>query len=317
MDGGPPLGGVTIPNAFTSYLSHGGELNTVPELPEVETARRIIERELGGRRVTGILVRLPKLLRFSPMPTLDPLIGRVVVGARRRAKILVVDFSDELSLVIHLKLAGQVAVHHRDGSRHTAGHPVPNPSGPYPHKTTHIEIAFGEDTVLYLSDVRQFGWLRLMPTSDVEALIESFKLGPDAIGEDGGIEQETLAARLARRSIPIKLALLDQSVLGGVGNIYVDEALHRAKLHPAIPANTLLPEQVAAVHAAVQWALARGVEQGGAKIVHGKAHPIDGFPAVHGRERETCPDCGTVVIKTRVGSRGTYLCPACQPAPAD
>lgn len=287
----------------------------MPELPEVETCRRIIERELSGRTVTGVIVRVPKLLRFSPIPTLEPLIDRRIHGARRRAKILIVDFDDGLSLVLHLKLAGQISVHRADGSRFTAGHPVPDPTGAYPHKTTHIEFAFDDGSVLYLSDVRQFGWLRLLPTGDVAALIAGFRLGPDAIGADGGIAVEDLAARLKRRSIPIKLALLDQAVLGGIGNIYVDEALHRARLHPTVPANALSPAEIAELHQAVQWALERGVEQGGAKIVHGKAHPVDGFPAVHGRKDEQCPVCGATVIKTRVGARGTYLCPSCQPLP--
>mgnify|MGYP000427401332 CR=1 FL=1 len=158
----------------------------MPELPEVETCRRIIERELTGRAVTGVTVRLPKLLRFSPISTLEPLIGMRVLGARRRAKILIVDFDDDLSLVLHLKLAGQIAVFRPDGSRFVAGHPVPKPDGPYPHKATHIEFAFDDGSILYLSDIRQFGWARLLATSDVEPLIDTFNLGPDAIGADGG-----------------------------------------------------------------------------------------------------------------------------------
>jgi formamidopyrimidine-DNA glycosylase len=284
----------------------------MPELPEVETCRRIIERELTGRVVSSVTVRLPKLLRYSPIPTLDPLIGRRIEGARRRAKILIVDLSDDLSLVIHLKLAGQVSVHRAEGTRHTAGHPVPDPTGLYPHKTTHIELGFDDGSILYLSDVRQFGWLRLLPSGDVESLIATFKLGPDAIGESGAIAATELGVRLKRRSVPIKLALLNQNVLGGVGNIYVDEALHRAKIHPATRANTLTEDEVIRLHEAVQWSLERGVEQGGARIIHGKAYPRDGFPAVHGRKDEACPVCGAVVIKTRVGTRGTYLCPTCQ-----
>jgi formamidopyrimidine-DNA glycosylase len=287
----------------------------MPELPEVETCRLIIERELTGRTIVGVVVRLPKLLRFSPSPTLEPLIARKIIGARRRAKILIVDVSDGLSLVLHLKLAGQISVHRGDGSRHTAGHPVPKPSGSYPHKTTHVEFEFDDGSILYLSDIRQFGWIRLMPTDDVEALIDSFKLGPDAIG-DGLFTVDDLVKKLARRSVPVKLALLNQNVVGGIGNIYVDEALHRAKVHPSIPANALKPNEIARLHEAIQWALERGVEQGGANIIHGKAFPIDGFPAVHGREAEACPICGTTVIKIRVGPRGTYLCPFCQLIPA-
>ncbi len=286
----------------------------MPELPEVETCRRLVVQELMGRTVTAVTVRLLKLLRFSPIQTLDSLVGTSVRGARRRAKVLAIDFSGDLSLMIHLKLAGQLAIHRPDGVRRTAGHPVPDPAGPYPHKTTHIEFTFDDGTILYLSDVRQFGWLRLVPTSDVEDVWSSFDFGPEAVGPDL-IAPEELAARLSRRSIPIKQALLDQSVLAGLGNIYVDEALHKAKIHPATPANTVQGERMSLLRDAIVWALERGIEQGGAKIIHNKAYPIDGFPEVHGRAGEPCPLCGTAIVKTRIGGRGTYLCPVCQPEP--
>jgi formamidopyrimidine-DNA glycosylase len=289
-------------------------VTAVPELPEVETCRRIVEQELTHRAVSSVTVRLPKLLRYSPLPSLDPLVGRSVVAARRRAKILVVDFTDDLSLMVHFKLAGQLSVHRADESRRTAGHPIPDPAGPYPHKTTHVELSFDDGTLLYLSDVRQFGWLRLMPTGDVADVLASFDFGPEAVGPES-ISPGELANRLSRRSIPIKLALLDQSVLAGLGNIYVDEALHRAKIHPLTAANTVQSDAIAVLRDAIGWALERGIDQGGAKIIHNKAYPIDGFPEVHGRAGEACPVCGTTVVKTRVGARGTYLCPVCQPEP--
>jgi formamidopyrimidine-DNA glycosylase len=285
----------------------------MPELPEVETIRRIVERELGGRTVERVEVRLPKLLRDSPLPGLEPLVGRSVLGARRRAKVLVIDFSGGLSLMAHFKLAGQLAVEHEDGIRHVAGHPVPDPAGPYPHKTTHVEVRLSGGTVLYLSDVRQFGWLRLMPTNEVEAALAAFNFGPEGVGP-AMISVDELAARLARRSIPIKQALLDQRVLAGLGNIYVDEALHYARLYPLRPANSLTGEELARLHPAIAWALERGIEQGGAKIIHNRAYPRDGFPQVHGRSGEPCPTCGTSIVKIRVGARGTYLCPTCQTA---
>jgi formamidopyrimidine-DNA glycosylase len=269
---------------------------------------------LVGKSIDEVVVRLPKLLRASPIPTLDPLVGRSVIGARRRAKVLVVDFTDHLSLLIHFKLAGQISVHLTDGSRDFAGHPIPDPAGPYPHKTTHIEFHFTDGTICYLSDVRQFGWLRLMPNDAVDAALAELGFGPEAIGADR-LSDEELAARLAKRRVPIKTVLLDQKVIAGIGNIYVDEALHKARIHPSTPARDLCPEQVSALNRAIEWALAMGISQGGAKIVHNKARPIDGFPEVHGRAGETCPACGTTVEKIRVGARGTYFCPACQPEP--
>ncbi len=283
----------------------------MPELPEVETIRRIVERGLVGREIEAIDLRLPKLLRTSPLPTLEPLIGQRVLAARRRAKVLVIDCSGSLSLMIHFKLAGQLSVHTEGGDRHTAGHPVPDPLGPYPHRTTHLIVRFSGGAIAYLSDVRQFGWLRLLPTPQVEWALDGFGFGPEAVG-DGSIGREDLAARLARRRIPVKLALLDQGVLAGLGNIYVDEALHRARLHPERPANSLHDDELDRLHAAISWSLERGIEQGGAKIVHNRAYPRDGFPQVHARVNEPCPTCATPVVKIRVGGRGTYLCPGCQ-----
>ena len=195
--------------------------------------RRIVERELVGRELVSVDLRLPKLLRDSPLPNLEPLLGQRVLAARRRAKILTSDWTGDLSLMTHFKLAGQLAVVRPDGRRAVAGHPVPNPTDPYPHKVTHVIFGFADGTWLYHSDVRQFGWLRLMPTADVEEALAVFRFGPEGIGPDA-ITPAALAERLSRRRISLKLALLDQSVVAGLGNIYVDEALHHARLHPLL-----------------------------------------------------------------------------------
>jgi formamidopyrimidine-DNA glycosylase len=283
----------------------------MPELPEVETCRRIVECELAGLTIERFDVRLQKLLRYSEIDTLEGLVGQSVLGARRRAKILMIDFTADLTLMIHFKLAGQLAVHRPDGRRITAGHPVPKPEGPYPHKATHIDLHFDDGTVAYFSDIRQFGWLRLMPSDHVAAVVEAFGFGPEGTGPER-ITPDVLEAGLRRRSIPIKSALLDQTLVAGVGNIYGDEALFRARIHPLTPANQLSTRAVARLCEGIDYALLRGVEQGGATIIHQRAFPIDGFPAVHGREGEACSVCGTSIRKIQVGSRGTYYCPRCQ-----
>ena len=283
----------------------------MPELPEVETVRRGIERHLTGLTVASVQVRLPKLLRDSPLPDAQILVGERVLGARRRAKVLVVDFSSDLSLLLHFKLAGQWAIVLPDGMRVIAGHPVPAPDGPYPHKSTHAEIHFTDGTIVYYSDIRQFGWWRLMPTSGVEDAIAAFGFGPEGLGDQ--LDADALSSVMTRRGIPIKTLLLDQTYIAGLGNIYVDEALHSARVHPARPAKTLNEHERLATLAAIPWALEEGLKQGGAKIIHSRAFPIENFPAVHGREGEPCFRCGTTIEKTRVGQRGTYFCPTCQP----
>lgn len=283
----------------------------MPELPEVETARRIVERELSGRAVTAADLRLPKLFRDSEIPDPAVMVGHTVLGARRRAKVLTIDFNGGLSLMIHFKLAGQLAVIRPSGARSIAGHPVPKLDGDYPHKATHLDLHFDDGTIAYFSDVRQFGWYRLMPTEHVAAAIAAFGFGPEGTGANA-ITDSQLFAALQRRSIPIKQAILDQSVVAGVGNIYADEALFRARIHPLQPANSLSKQTVARLRDAISRALDRGIEQGGAKIIHQRAYPVDEFPAVHGREGEPCVVCGGAVKKITVATRGTYYCPACQ-----
>ena len=285
----------------------------MPELPEVETARRIIESTVVGAQVVGTELRLAKMLRFSDFPNTDILIDHRLVAARRRAKILILDWSDDLALLAHLKLSGQVSMHNGE-KRLTAGHPVPDPAGLYPHKSTHLSLNFDNGWILHLSDIRQFGWVRIMASSSVDSFISAQLFGPEAIGLDG-VTAAQLSATLAHRSIPIKLALLDQKVVAGIGNIYVDEALHRARIHPMTPANQVTADVMQDLVLAIQWALETGLQQGGAKIIHNKAYPIDGFPEVHARKGERCPVCGDEIIKIKVGPRGTYLCPTCQPDP--
>lgn len=140
--------------------------------------RRIVEHELTGRQLVAADVRLPKLLRDSPLPSLDLLVGQRVLGARRRAKVLVSDWSGGLSLMSHMMLAGQLAVIRPDGRRAVAGHPVPKPDGTYPHKATHAILTFDDGTLLHHSDIRQFGWMRLMPSEEVAAAIDAFGSAP-------------------------------------------------------------------------------------------------------------------------------------------
>ncbi|MDQ3043870.1 MAG: hypothetical protein M3R06_01785 [Chloroflexota bacterium] len=167
--------------------------------------------------------------------------------------------------------------------------------------------------VVYYSDVRQFGWLRLMPAGDVATAIDAFRFGPEAGGGET-VDPVALGSRLARRSVPIKVALLDQRVVAGLGNIYVDEALHAAAIHSTTPANSLCEKTIARLARAISWAIDEGLAQGGATIVHQRAHPINGFPRVHGWQGLACTACGDTIVKIRVGARGTYLCPTCQPA---
>jgi formamidopyrimidine-DNA glycosylase len=267
-----------------------------------------------GRELAVVHLTLPKLLRDSPLPDLGLLVGATLIGTDRRAKVMVTHWSNHLSVLTHFKLSGQLTVVRPDGTRVMAGHPVPGPDGPLPHKSTHLTLTFTDGSVLYYSDIRQFGWWRLMPADDVQAALAAFNFAAEGVGTDR-IAVEELGEKLARRRISLKQALLDQTVVAGLGNIYVDEALHHARLHPERAANSLTPDELHAVHEAIAWSLERGLEQGGADIRNGRAYPRDGFPAIHARKGEPCTTCGAEILKIVVGTRGTYFCPVCQPAP--
>ncbi len=286
----------------------------MPELPEVETIRRIIEREIVGLALVQVDLGLPKLVRDSPIPDLGLLVGHTLRRVDRRAKVLITHWSGGLSALTHFKLAGQLAVFKPDGRRAVAGHPVPDPDGAFPHKSTHLTLRFDDGTIAYYSDLRQFGWWRLMPSDDVDVVLNGFGFGPEGTGDDR-FARDDLAQRLGRRRIAIKPALLDQRVVAGLGNIYVDEALHRARIHPATVANTLSFDEIGVLHEAIGWALDRGIEQGGADIRRGKANPRDGFPSIHARKGEPCMTCAAPIVKVALAGRGTYFCPICQPEP--
>lgn len=281
----------------------------MPELPEVETVRRIAQNHLVGHVVSAFDVTLPKLLRQSVIPDVAVLVGRTLDRAERRGKVLDFAFSGDTHMLVHFKLAGQFALMLPDGGRLVAGHPIPKPDGLYPHKATHACMTFDDGRLVWFSDIRQFGWFNIAPSRDLPGIIDALKLGPEAIEP---IDIERLTTLLSRRSVPIKTVLLDQRVLAGLGNIYVDEALFGAKIHPTRSANSLTTAEIALLVSVIPTVLEEGIRQGGATIVHGKAFPDHGFPAVHGREGEGCFLCDSIIVKSRVAGRGTYTCPGCQ-----
>lgn len=257
-------------------------------------------------------VYLAKLLRQSVISDPRTLVGRRLIGTQRRGKVLDISFDGGVDLLVHFKLAGQLAIELPDGERFVAGHPVPRPDGAYPHKATHAKMVFEDGRLFWYSDIRQFGWFNILPTSDLDQVLDGLGLGPEATEP---VDAARLHRLFSRRSAPVKAVLLDQQVIAGLGNIYADEVLFASRIHPAAPARSLGEHEVAVIASMIPPVIAEGISQGGATIIHGKAIPENGFPAVHGREGEACFRCGTAIVKTRVAGRGTYYCPTCQPLP--
>jgi formamidopyrimidine-DNA glycosylase len=185
---------------------------------------------------------------------------------------------------------------------------------PLPHKSSHVVFHLDDGSVLYLTDIRQFARLYLLPDSEVAGFLKKQKLGPEPLTRR--FTAEDLYRRLQRRGIPLKTAIMDQSIVGGIGNIYADESLWRARFHPRTPASSLSLADVKRLHRAIRWVLDYAVREGAAFVPHGKAISDRDFPYVHGRAGSPCPrHARTIIQKEWVGGRGTHYCPRCQKLP--
>jgi formamidopyrimidine-DNA glycosylase len=286
----------------------------VPELPEVEAARRGISGQLRGHAIERVDLRLPKLLTAPSGITHDDFVGRSIRDVRRHGKYLTLDLED-LAAIVHLKLSGQIVA--RGGNIHgfAAGHPVPAYESVLPHKSTHLVLTFSHGAAMYLTDIRHFARVQLMPAGDVEAYFGKLRLGIDAIAPD--FTGPLFLDRIRRRRVArLKPLLLDQTFIAGLGNIYVDEALHQARLHPERISGSLTDDEVQRLHSAIVATMEIAVPIGGARILNGKAGTDLGeFPFIHGRKDLPCVVCGAMIVKERVNTRGTYRCPVCQPVP--
>ena len=282
----------------------------MPELPEVETMRRHIEHSLVGKVLRRLEIRLERVVLLPSGLRPGELEGASLRSTRRRAKWLLLEFDNGLSLAVHFGLTGQLFY---DGPQGKAmlGHPVPALDVPRPHKSTHAIFHFDDDSTLYYTDIRQFGRIHVVPTGEVPEFLARRKLGVEPLtGDFQPTILETVAGR--RPKTKLKALLLDQRVVAGIGNIYADESLHRSGLHPALQLAEVTDESFCRLRLAIIEVLRDAVENGVAEVVNGKAKPDARLPRVHGRQGEPCPRCGTAILKAQQDGRGTYWCPECQ-----
>jgi formamidopyrimidine-DNA glycosylase len=273
----------------------------VPELPEVETVRSTLEPVLVGRRLDRVEIRDPRLVRpYEPLEIAAELEGEVVAAVERRGKYLIFRFESGRVLLIHLRMTGSV--------RHAPGGILDDD----PYRRAVVRLDDGSD-VAY-RDVRRFGTWLVVEAGELEPYL-SARLGGEPLG--AGFTARVLADRLRGRRAPIKAAVLDQRTLAGMGNIYADEALWRARIHPLRPAGELDPAEVRRLHSAVRRALEAGIARQGATLrdystPDGARGRMQHEFKVYGRGGEPCERCGTPIDKIRVAGRGTWYCPACQ-----
>lgn len=289
----------------------------MPELPEVETVRRGLEKLIVGRRVLEVNVFNPKSLIANLRDVQEFLINAKIIATRRRAKVLIIDLDSGYSLVIHLKMTGQIVF--RGEENWGGGHPNDSFLAELPNKSTRVEFVLSDDAKLFFNDQRKFGWVKLVPTTAIDEMEFIAKLGPEPL--IGHPEKEFLKRVRRRNNSVIKAAILDQAVVAGIGNIYADESLWGAKVHPATRVRDLSDAQLVKVLAAAIEAMNKSLAAGGstmANYVHAdgtKGNYLDLFANVFRRDGEPCPRCGTIIEKIRVAGRGTHICPKCQKIP--
>jgi len=274
----------------------------VPELPEVETVRRRLEPALVGRRFDHVEILDSRLTRpLDPLGVAAELTGERVRAVGRRGKYLVVRFESGRALLIHLRMTGTL-LHVPGGST----------KGADPHRRAVVKLEDGSD-VIY-RDVRRFGTWLLAEPDEVEPYLDA-RLGREPLAQ--AFTTKRLGEALAGRRAPVKAAILDQRRLAGVGNIYADEALWRARVHPLRPAGGLTGEELRALHRGIRAALKAGIARQGATLrdyrtPDGDSGRMQHEFKVYGREGEPCDRCGHPIEKIRAGGRGTWLCPKCQ-----
>ena len=318
----------------------------MPELPEVETVRRGLAELLPGRVVARVAVfDSPKSFPNAPAEVEQFLYGARVTAVRRRAKVLMIDLDTRYSLVIHLKMTGQLVFRQwysrasfannpgpgdkhaqivtrdtaqiPDASNFAGGHPNDSLIGELPDRSTRVQIDFVDGSRLFFNDQRKFGWVKLLPTDEVKDLPFMQKVGPEPL--DPQTRAEDFIQRIRRRqNSMIKPAFLDQAVIAGVGNIYADEALWAAQIHPQTRVKNVSDQQLNTLFNELRQILQLSIDQGGSTDknyvdAEGRKGNYLTFAHVFRREGQAChrhPD--QEIIKLKVGGRGTHICPVCQ-----
>jgi len=275
----------------------------MPELPEVETVRRTLAPHLVGRTIVGVQVGsyLPVIGVHSPEELAGLSSGRTVVGVRRRGKYLMIDLDDRSGLVIHLRMTGALSIADRD---------VP------PLRFQQLSILLDDGRDLRFTDQRKFGRVTYRDAADHRPL--EAKLGPEPLSSR--FSYDAFKATLAGRTAPIKALILDQRIVAGIGNIYADEALFRARIHPRRAGGSLSEDEVARLRRAVRRSLRLGIEHRGTTFssyrdADGNGGDNQSRLLVYGRGRngEPCPRCGGLLSIETVAQRTSHLCTRCQP----
>ncbi len=287
----------------------------MPELPEVETVRRGLNSLIIGKIIRDVSVfDSPKSFPNEMSQVKTFMIGAKVTDVARRAKVLIIGLSSGYSLVIHLKMTGQLVF--RGKQQFGAGHPNDSLIGELPDRSTRVSVVFSDLSKLFFNDQRKFGWIKLYPTVEVLNIDFMKKIGPEPL-EDKFTGEEFIKRMRRHSNTSVKAAILNQTVLAGVGNIYADESLWGAQIHPGARVKDISDKQLEKLLSEIKYVMNLAIEKGGStdrnyvNAERKKGSYID-FARVFRREGLACQRCGGMIQKTRVAGRGTHICPTCQ-----
>ncbi len=293
----------------------------MPELPEVETIRLGLTKIIPGNRITGVTYDFEKSFPNAKSDVDEFLLGSQIKNIKRRGKALLVELDTNYSLVIHLKMTGQLVYVKKltlakTEERFGAGHPSKSLIGQLPDKSTRVIFELNGSDNLFFNDQRKFGWVRLLPTAEVPN-IDFFKtIGPEPLGNE--FTASDFATRLNRRpNSSVKAVILDQTIIAGVGNIYSDESLWAAKIHPATLVKNLSEPKISKLFNELRKVLKLSILRGGSTDRNyvdalGNQGSYLSFAKVFRRQGQACPRCDRTIEKIRVAGRGTHICPHCQ-----
>lgn len=281
----------------------------MPELPEVETIKLGLQKRIIGLKITKIQINDPRSFTGRP----SQVQSQKVLKVWRRAKVLGLDL-ENVTLLFHLKMSGQLVWVGK--SRFIGGHPTPDMKDDMPNKHTRVIFSFSDGSHLYFNDQRLFGWIRVVESENISKDNSIKNLGPEPLEKD--FTWEILKQNLLRhKSIPVKVAIMDQTVVSGVGNIYANEACFDAKLDPGKKVASLTGEQFKSLYKGIVKSLQDGIKYGGSSRAHfvdaegNKGYFLD-YAYVYGKDKHPCKKCKAEIKKIQLAGRGTYFCPNCQ-----
>lgn len=283
----------------------------------METVRAGLARLLPGKVVADVWHDWPKSFPNAPSDSAKFLVRAKITEVNRRGKVLKIHLSSGYSLVIHLKMTGQLVFEGK--KRFGAGHPNDSLKAELPDKSTRVVLDFTDGSKLYFNDQRKFGWMRLLPTLELPEIDFLKKIGPEPLEDDFTVNDFIKRLHIRKNSV-VKAVLLDQEVLAGVGNIYADESLFMAKIHPLTPVTKISRTKLVALYTDLRQVLHTAIESGGSTDknyvnAEGEKGSYLTFAQVFRREGQPCPRCGTTIEKLKVAGRGTHICPRCQRVP--